>query len=1022
VREEAVLKYVEAVKTQYQSGHAREHAYRPALERLMTSFEDITAINDPKRSQHGNPDFVFVKKSNSNITFGYAEAKDITIDLDKALKTEQLRRYAGYDKLFLTNYLDFKFFRNGEQYEEVSIGRVKDGQVVLDSSSYGRLRDVLEEFINQGPTAIRSGKLLSVIMGGKARRIRDNVQWYLSRDGDVSNQELEKIYAMMRKLLVHDLTIEKFSDMYAQTLVYGLFAARYNDKTPDSFTRSEARDLVPKSNPFLREFFDHIAGPRFDERLRFIVDELCEVFSVSNVNVLVQKHLRLFEVDNDKDPVIHFYEDFLKEYDPAERKRMGAYYTPIPVVKFIISQVDRVLKEEFGLAKGLADTSNIEHTVSDAGGKKYKHLTHRVQILDPAVGTATFLNETIHFIRKSFDGQEGRWGTYVEQDLLPRLHGFELMMAPYTIAHLKLGMTLQETGIEDFNQRLGVYLTNTLEEGQQDQVDFFSHFGLAEAVSQEANEASKIKHDKPIMVVVGNPPYSVSSNNKSPYIDNLLSSYKKDLNERNIQPLSDDYIKFIRFAEAMIVKNGEGVVAMITNNSYIDGLIHRQMRKHLLETFDSIYILDLHGNSKKKESAPDGSKDVNVFDIQQGVSIVIAVKTGVKKSNQLGKVYHSELYGTRRYKFDQLKATPDWTEISPSKPNYYFVPKDESLAKQYLSFTSLRELMPFGDAGIKTHRDNFAVDIDRSTLERRIQDFYNLDKASLTDKYKIKDTHDFSIEGSRRDSSYDASRVQKILYRPFDARWAYYSKWLMDRPRERTMNQFIEHENIGLAVCRQQSTFDFQHILVTNKPIDMCAVSLQTKETAYEFPLYVYHDDQTRTPNFNPNTLSAFTTRLSQQTVPEDILDYIYARLHSPRYRQKYKELLKADFPRIPAPKNDSEFIDMVSYGKELRELHLMSSARVNDFMTTYPVAGTDIVEGVEFIEGKIWINQAQFFGNVSEQAWQFYVGGYPPVQKWLKDRKGRRLTSEEIEHYQRIIKIMDETHQIMLKIDATGV
>ncbi len=470
---ELVQAYAKEIENQFMTGHAKEHAYRPALERLMSSFEDVVAVNDPKRSAHGNPDFIFLKRSHQSIILGYAEAKDIDVSLDKTEKTNQMSRYAGYQNLYLSNYLEFRFFQNGIKYQTVSIGAIHNGRLVFKQEAFGQLADELAQFLSLPPESIKSGKRLAEIMGAKARRIRDNVAIYLKHEENEQNLELEKIYGLMKELLVHDLSPDKFADMYSQTLVYGLFVARYNDSTPDSFTRSEARDLVPASNPFLREFFDHIVGPRFDKRHAYIVDELCEVFSVSNVHLLVQKHLRLFEVDNEKDPIIHFYEDFLREYDPAERKKMGAYYTPVPVVRFIVRQVDKALKEHFSLPKGLADSSKRPHTVQ-VQGMKHKIDMHRVQILDPAVGTATFLNETIKYIQKSFEGQEGRWPSYVKQDLLPRLHGFELMMAPYTIAHLKLGMTLQEAGVTDFSQRLGVYLTNTLDEGMKHQQDLFS--------------------------------------------------------------------------------------------------------------------------------------------------------------------------------------------------------------------------------------------------------------------------------------------------------------------------------------------------------------------------------------------------------------------------------------------------------------------------------------------------------------------------------------------------------------------
>jgi type I restriction-modification system DNA methylase subunit len=1022
-----VSAYADAIKQQFVSGHAREHAYRPALERLMDGFEDVTAVNDPKRSQHGNPDFVFVKQSNKDITFGYAEAKDITIDLAKTVKTEQLRRYAGYEKLFLTNYLDFRFFRNGEQYEELSIGKIKNGELVFNVNEFARLEDVLQEFLNQPPETIRSGKRLALIMGGKARRIRTNVAIYLDNEDNEQNAELEKIFQMMKELLVHDLTPAKFADMYAQTLVYGLFVARYNDKTSSSFNRREARDLVPSSNPFLREFFDHIVGPRFDRRLSHIVDELCEAFGASDVHMLVQKHLRLFEVGNYKDPIIHFYEDFLKEYDPEERKKMGAYYTPVPVVRFIIKQVDEILKKDFDIAKGLADTSKIEHSTTDSGGKKYKFLTHKVQILDPAVGTATFLNEIIKYIYKGFEGQEGRWPAYAEQDLLPRLYGFELMMAPYTIAHLKLGMTLQETGIKEFKNRLGVYLTNTLEEGVKHQQDLFT-FGLAQAVSDEAEEAAKIKHEKPVMVVIGNPPYAVESSNQTDYATELVKKYKYEpggtqkLQERNSKMINDDYVKFIAFAEDMITRNGIGVVAMITNHGYLDNPTFRGMRWRLTKTFDSIYVLDLHGNSKKKEVAPDGSKDENVFDIQQGVSIIFGVKNGIKRSNQLAKVYRQDVFGSRRRKFEQLsEGNVEWSEIVPDKRFNLFTKRDNTDFKDYDNYVSLDDLFLINAAGIKTSRDNFVIDKDKRKLSRRIQEFCDLqdvDDETIKAKYELKEAAGWTVHGARHAiKAFDPDKIVKIAYRPFDTRWTYWDSAVNTRMREKVMKNLL-HSNIALITVRQVAEDSgFNHVFISDDIVEG-RMTLSNKGICFVYPLYIYHDDETPVPNFKPEALKQLTKNLKDSYAPEDILNYLYAVLHSFEYRKKYKEFLKTDFPRIPAPKSDTQFNMLIKLGKQLHELHLMTSPLLNNLITTFPVPDTNEVDNMYYADDKVWINSTQYFGNIDSAAWNFSISGYQPAQKWLKDRRGQKLSSGEIEHYQKIIKALVETEKTMKEIN----
>jgi predicted helicase len=518
---------------------------------------------------------------------------------------------------------------------------------------------------------IKSGNQLARIMGGKAQRIRDNVVYMLQSDSQ-PYEELTRIQKVVEENLIHGLSHDDFADMYAQTLVYGLFAARYNDNSLETFSRAEARDLVPKTNPFLASFFDHIAGASFPERLRFIVDELCEVFSHADVHKLLTD---FYGKEKDtKDPIIHFYEDFLREYDAKKKMDMGVFYTPRPVVDFIIRSVDELLKTEFQIPKGLSDTEKIsiqEKEIDKRTGKEIKVSKefHRVQILDIATGTGTFLNQAIEHIYKGFAGQEGRWNSYVIENLLPRLHGFELMMASYTIAHLKLGMTLYDSGATDLNERLGIYLTNTLDEPINYERQG-SLFGFMDSIALESKTASQIKSEYPIMCVIGNPPYSGESMNPQ-YTDNDVYKVepggKEKLKERNPKWINDDYVKFIRFAESLIEKNGEGIIGMITSHGYIDNPTFRGMRWHLRKTFDKIYVVDLHGNSRKKELAPDGSKDENIFDIMTGVSIVFGVKTNRKKENELAKIYKLDLYGLRRDKFETLDnenfETIEWKEL-----------------------------------------------------------------------------------------------------------------------------------------------------------------------------------------------------------------------------------------------------------------------------------------------------------------------------------------------------------------------
>ena len=967
--------YINSVTVKYSYDETTEMGYRADFEMLLKGiFESVNIRrfdHDAKAKEGNRPDFV-VKKG--DIPVLYIETKDIGTSLDKIEKSEQMSRYFGYANLVLTDYVEFRFYRNGLSYgEPIKIAQYEKSahRITPFPNNYEYLAKTLVDFSQSHKEPIRSGKHLAKIMGGKGQRIRDNIREIFVLQ-QAKSTELMSVYETLKKLLVHDLTVDAFADMYAQTLVYGLFVARFYDTSLESFSRQEARELIPASNPFLGHFFDHISGRSFEKRLSYIVDELCEVFSHANVADLMQKH---FEVSTKKgiqrgqDQVIHFYEDFLKEYDDELRKKMGAYYTPLPVVQFIVRSIDYLLEKEFNLVGGLANTSK---TVSGV---------HKVQILDPAVGTGTFISDVIGkiYARMLQSGQKGRWPSYVHHDLLPRLYGFELMMAPYTIAHLKLSLALKETGFFYFNEtragkaRLGIYLTNSLEE-VNNQPELLA-FDFGASIAEEAKEASKIKNERPIMVVVGNPPYSVSSSNKGEWITNLTKAYKESLNERNIQPLSDDYIKFIRFAEHFIEKNGTGIVAMITNNSFLDGIIHRQMRKHLLETFDDIYVLDLHGNSKKKETTSNGEIDENVFDIQQGVSINIFIRKIEKKSG-LGAIHHSELFGTREVKFDYLNSTNfeeiKWTTLDYDKSYYFFVPKDFRLESEYSKGFKIDELFTINTSGIKTHHDSELVNFQ----------------------------------------PFEADTNQSYLYRPFDIRYVDYDLKKVVRPRYSVAKNMLL-DNLSIITTRQLSTYNFQHALVSKNIADMCSISLQTKETGYMFPLYIYLDSGSRSPNLNKDILQKMVSIVGTVS-PEDIFDYVYASLYSPNYRDKYKEFLKIDFPRIPYPKDATVFHKLVAFGSELRQLHLFESSKANSYTTNYLVAGSDTVERTIYEDGSVYINNTQCFGGVSKIAWELYIGGYQPAQKWLKDRKGRILTNTEIDHYQKIITILTETHKIM--------
>ena len=627
--------YLEKILRELKTGKALEHSYRPALKDLIEEISPkITAINDGKQMKVGAPDFQLYQ---NKIPVGYIEAKDVNVNLNNELKTRnQVNRYkASLNNLIFTNYLEFVFYHNAIEIERVEVGKLNGNNIEIIDKNFDKIEALLRNFSQKSSISIKNAKELATLMANKAKMLKNTIYLALE-DESVVNGQVEQQYEVFKEMLIHDLSKEQFADIYAQTVAYGMFAARYHDDSLDTFTRDEANTLLPRSNPFLRNFFQSIAGYNIDERIVWIVDDMASMFNYANVKELLEN---FGKETKREDVVIHFYETFLGEYDSKLRKARGVYYTPEPVVDFIVRAVDDILKDEFGIKDGLADTQKIEVTKEDhtkkGANKKVKVMEHRVQILDPATGTGTFLDHVIKYIYNSrFKGQEGLWQSYVDEHLIPRLHGFEILMASYAMAHLKLDITLSETGydfMKGAGKRLGIYLTNSLEEPEKSQRDLFSQW-----LSQESEAANEVKNEKPIMVVMGNPPYSGHSSNNGEYSRFLVQKYMKEpggkvkLKEKNSKWLHDDYVKFISYAEDLISKNGEGILAFINNHGWLDNPTFRGMRWHLQETFDKIYVLDLHGNSKKKEVAPDGSKDENVFDIQQGVSINIFVKKKAK--------------------------------------------------------------------------------------------------------------------------------------------------------------------------------------------------------------------------------------------------------------------------------------------------------------------------------------------------------------------------------------------------------
>ena len=993
-----ITAYIKDINALFQTGLTTEHSFRPALQRLLSVCTGFTVINEQTHIDCGAPDLTLLHK---NIPLAYIEAKDLEDgDLDGRKKNrEQFDRYkASLDTIIFTDYLDFHLYEHGEWQQSVRLAEIQGNKIRLtNASSPDNLIALLEHIKTAQPQRITSANKLAQLMAGKARLLRDIIEQALIQDGDTPT-ELRGYMMAFQQVLIHDITPKTFADIYAQTIAYGMFAARMHDESPADFTREEAAHLIPKSNPFLRKVFQQIAGYDLDERIAWIVDDLVAAFAATDM----QKIMEGFGKSTQQtDPILHFYEDFLYQYDPAAKKQCGVYYTPQPVVDFIVRAVDDILRNDFSLPMGLADTSKvtIEREIpQDLKHRKEKVQVHRVQVLDPATGTGTFLAETVRQIKRNLGGQMGAWPSYVPEHLLPRLHGFELMMAPYTIAHLKLDT---EIGVSA-NQRLRVFLTNSLEEYNQEAGTLFGNY-----LAQEANEASAIKKDAPVMIVMGNPPYSSESQNKGEWIMKLMEDYKKEpggvspLKERNPKWINDDYCKFIRLGQHYVDRNKEGILAYICNNGFLDNPTFRGMRWHLLQSFDNIYIINLHGNSKKKETAPDGEKDENVFDIMVGTSINICIKTGKKKKGELAEVYYADQYGLRKAKYDYLSANTlhsvDFQSVNYTAPFYLFIPQNEEGKCEYEKGFKLDELLKVNSAGVVTANDNILVNKDEQGLQKNVSTYYNIDP--------------------------NAELVYQIAYRPFDFQYIYYDVKKVERAREKVMRNMI-NSNLALTCIKINKEKFYPTPFVSKFITD---ARLSDRFLTSVFPLYLYPEDGSfdteRRPNLDATIWAQINASIGKSTSPEDIFDYIYGVLHSPSYRTKYKEFLKVDFPRIPYPVSAEEFEHFRSHGNRLRELHLMHN--VPESPVTFPYPGTMQVDSLAWeynkddgYSGNIYINDTQCFEGVPTAAFEMYIGGYQPAQKWLKDRKGRTLTFDDIEHYRRIIAILIETDKIMKQID----
>ncbi len=1035
------------------TGQATEHSYRPALRTLAQELggAGVHALNEPSRVACGAPDFIVERRG---VPVGHIECKDVGADLNQDERDEQLKRYrTALPNLILTDYLEFRWYADGELRETARLGRFdRRGKIVANREGLGQVTGLFQAFLAADTPSIGQSRELAERMAAKTRLLRDGVERILEWEGQ--SGPLSDLLAAYRDVLFLQLPADEFADLQAQTAAYGLFAARcLHDPKSGPFTRRSA--VFAETTPFLREVFGHIAGPGVDSRLAWIVDDLARLLDRADMAEILADFGRRTRRE---DPVVHFYEDFLAAYDPKRRAARGVYYTPEPVVSYIVASVDRLLRERFGLADGLADTATIDER--DPEGQPTA--SPRVLILDPAAGTGTFLREAVATVRETIEGKGlgGAWPDYVRDHLLPRLFGFELLMAPYAICHLKLALEIGGTDagfrMPD-GQRLGVFLTNALEEAHEGTAGaLFAH-----EVAREAADADAVKREKPVMVVIGNPPYRGESANEGAWIKALLqgrdgaartgSYFEVDgepLCEKNLKWLYDDYVKFIRFAQWRIESTGEGVLGFVTNHGYLDNPTFRGMRKSLMEAFDEIYLLDLHGDAMKRERAPDGGRNENVFDIQKGVAIGLFVKRADSDDGS-ARVFHADLWGEREAgpdggKYGWLSAndvgTTSWTELAPMPPLYLFAPRDEALREEYETYPALTDVFPVNSIGIVTARDRLAIQWTADDMRRVVEDFASRDPEDARAFYRLgRDVRDWKVEDAQRDvrgiPGGQWSPVP-ILYRPFDTRFTCYtgrSRGFICMPRPNVMRHMLRGPNVGIVTTRQgrgQWNAFAAKTVTGNK-------SLDAYDSNSLFPLYTYATDcfgKMRAANLDPGFVESMRAALGLDFIPdgagdlesvfgpEDVFHYIYAVLHSPEYRRRYADFLKSDFPRAPLTDDRALFAELVGLGRRLAALHLMEAE--GEDAPAFPDAGDNRIDKVRYappsggVPGRVWINGGQYFEGVSPDVWAFAIGGYRPAEKWLKDRKGRFLSFEDIARYRRICAALAETPCAMARID----
>ena len=1023
-------KYFKALQS-HRVDEITEHSHRSNLQQLLESLTEpkIKVLHEPKREgKFGSPDF---KITHTESIIGYVENKKIEESLDKILKSDQIKKYQFLsDNILLTNYIEWIWIKEGniQQRETLCfLTDIEDKRKKLDHAKVTTVEKLIKSFFSQAPKEIADAKKLAEALAIRARLLKDFLLKELQRQEKEHNEgRLYQLFEVFKSFVFNELTITEFADAFAQNLAYGLFLAKLNADT-QTINLYNAKKYIPTSFELIRElvnFLDELDNDEYRET-KWIVEEILTIMNNLDLKAIHESlsftgKKKSKDIDNItiKDPYVYFYEDFLAAYDKKLRKSKGVYYTPPPVVNFIVRSIDEILKKSFKIKDGLADRN-------------------KVTVLDFATGTGTFLVEILQQIFDNLPKGSGKKERLIREHILKNIFGFEYLIAPYTIAHLKLSQFLKDNDYElKAKERLQIFLTNTL-----NPIDLQQKIPLLPALTEESKQAQQVK-DKPILVITGNPPYSKKSKNNSTWIVNLVDAYKFIDGKRSTEKQNwyrDDYIKFIRFAQDKMDKIDEGIVGVITNHTFINNVTMSGMRQSLMNSFDQIYIVNLNGSAKQEKELPDGiTKDENVFDIEQGVAISFFIKyKGLEK-----KVFYTDFWGKRPDKYlkclEKSITSIEWTEIKPKTPDYYFIPKDEKHKDKYDAFYSVTDIFKIYSLPLMTGRDAVTIQFSEEELESVLTVLQEKTEQEIRSILQTgDDSRDWKVSKVKEDIKKTGASnafIKEVAYRLFDTRFTYYTgnaKSFHASPQFRVCKNML-NENIGLLLPRQISKNEFRHVFCTNSIPDMCAISSATKEANQLFPLYLYpditHDNfHLKEQNFKKeenftNEFRNYINKLYGKGIsPEQILGYMYAVLYSETYRTKYIGFLKDKFARIPFTEDKKLFNKLSKLGTELIEAHLLKE-QFDTTIGNFIGNGTNIVEKITFTEekkiGKVYINKTQYFDEVSENVWEYKIGGFAPIKKFLEGRKNREISLLEMEQVTNIIKAIDFTIEQIKKID----